>query len=97
MHGKQIPSSWHPGKPCRRPETLSEGRKGRRPRERSGAEAEGRKERPEGARRVAEREKGRGDPEWCCNQGGAGGKARNPRAPARAQGAGRACPTPGRL
>ena len=31
--------------------------------------------------------------ERSCNQGGAGGKGRNLRAPARAQGAGRACPT----
>ena len=29
-----------------------------------------------------------------CNQGGAGCKGRNLRAPVRAQGAGRACPTP---
>lgn len=32
--------------------------------------------------------------EQSCNQGGAGGKGRNPRAPARVRGAGRACPTP---
>lgn len=58
---------------------------------------ESRKERPEGARRGAGRERPVSAPELRCNQGGAGGKGRNPPAPARAQGAGRACPTPGRL
>lgn len=56
---------------------------------------ESRKKRPEGARRGRERPVSA--PELRCNQGGGGGKGRNPQAPARAQGAGRACPTPGRL
>lgn len=108
-HGKPIYASQHPGKPFEGFEIPKEARKEGKAACSSGhfesqsteiavrLRVESRKEQPEGARRGAGRERPESAPELRCNHGGAGGKGRNPRAPARAQGAGPACPTPGRL